>query len=139
MEYKLTKSGYVVHLQRGEEIFSSLLDFARKEKVGSAWINGLGGVDEAELGFYDLAKKDYLRKQLKEELELVQVVGNLAHHDGKPVLHMHATLGDDKFQTYSGHLFSGKISIVGEFFVIPLSIDLKRSFNDFFRLNLIDI
>jgi len=139
MEYKKSDKGYIVHLRRGEEIFSSLLEFVKKEKIKAAWINGLGGVDEVELGFYDLAKKDYIRKTIKEDLELVTMVGNLAYHDQKPMIHLHAVFGDDKFQTFSGHLFSARIAIVGEVFVIPLAIDVMRTFDDHFKLNLIDL
>ena len=52
-------------LEMGEKINKTFESFATDNNVRSAWINGIGAIDNPELGYYDIKSKDYIKKTFK--------------------------------------------------------------------------
>ncbi len=130
MQARKESSGYWLILGRGEEIISTISSWAKKEGIEGGTVVGIGGVSEAELGAYELKSSQYLRKKFSGEYELASFVGNI----NKEGVHAHAVISSHDYAAISGHMFSGKISLVGEFFVTkteslekaPLGVGLLR-------------
>jgi len=99
--------GYLIRFHRGEEVFSGLVAFARAAGITAAWVNGLGALSAAELGYWDAEEQKYLRLPVEEEVEAAAIVGNLARFEGEPIPHLHATLTRRDFSAIGGHLFRG--------------------------------
>ena len=59
MDYRKSGNRYILRLNRGEEIISSITDLCRKENIKAASVNGIGATQSVEAGFYDLKKKKY--------------------------------------------------------------------------------
>lgn len=95
---------YTVTLQRGEPLIASLKQLVKDENIKGAWINGLGGSQRLELGFYDLPTKQYQWKQFDQPLEITSIQGNIAWQDDEPIIHTHGTFSDDQFQAIGGHI-----------------------------------
>lgn len=122
-------------LERGEKLVQTLQAFAteylhaRGRKVGYT-ISGLGALEKVELGYYELSKKDYIRKTFdREDYELISLTGNLALREGVPAVHVHAALGDSEFRVFGGHLFEAEVSATTEVSLIPLEINPVREMN----------
>lgn len=131
--------GYLVRLERGEEVTSALTHFLAEKAIHAGMITGLGGVGEAELGFYDLKAKTYLRRRIEGNLELVNYLGNITLVDGKPFIHAHAVVSGPDYQAYSGHFFGARVTITGEFIIRPADWEVKRTLDEFTGLKLMDI
>jgi predicted DNA-binding protein with PD1-like motif len=131
--------GYLIRLERGEEVQATLTQFLAAKGLRAGMITGLGGVGDAELGFYDLAHKVYLRKTIPGNLELVSYMGNITQVDGKPFIHAHAVVSGPDFQAYSGHFFSARVTITGEFILRPADWEVSRTVDDYSGLKLMDI
>lgn len=103
-----------VRLDKGSDLFGSLTELANSLKWTCAHISGIGALQNIELGFFELEKKDYKRQTFEKEAELLSLDGNLCIIDGKPFWHIHAVLGDSNFQCFGGHLFSAIVAVTCE-------------------------
>lgn len=126
MRFVDTKRGYVIRMEPGEELLSSLVNFVEKMRIPSGYFQGIGGVTDVELGYFDLKKNDYDRHSYSGEYELITASGNISDVDGKPFVHTHGVFSDEKCQTFSGHLFKATITITAEIFLFPLDVVLMR-------------
>ena len=137
MNYRQEENGrYLISLDIGDEIIEALTEFADSAGVASGQFTGIGALDSAELGYFDNEKREYLRKKIEGQREILSLIGNLAAGPGgEPILHAHIILGDPDFRLSGGHLFSGRISVTGEIYFRPTS-DLERTPNSETGLNL---
>ncbi|MFV0627211.1 MAG: PPC domain-containing DNA-binding protein [Alphaproteobacteria bacterium] len=130
---------YVISLENSSEISETLKSFVVSAKIRVGLIGGLGAVNEATLRFFDPKTKKYVDKTFKGQMEISNLTGNISTKDGKEYLHLHITLGDENYQTISGHLLSAKLSGAGEFYAEKfIGSSVERSFSDEIGLNLYD-
>jgi uncharacterized protein len=126
MEWRKSGDDYVIRVDRGEEIMSTLTGLLTQQDIRSGSIVGIGAVEETVLGYYDARSGEYLRKSFPEEAELVVFAGNVTLVDGAPFIHAHAVISDASFQALSGHFFSGVIAVTGEFQLHRNAVDVRR-------------
>lgn len=127
MKTRCTNTGvWIVSLERGDAIRESVEGLAKRQGIGAAKIEAVGAVEDAELGFYRLAEKRYVRKTFGGILELVSLQGNLTLKDGEPFLHAHVAISGEDFFVHGGHLFDAKAGVVIEMFITPFAPPLPR-------------
>ena len=118
MRAQRTSFGWALRLDRGEEIFESLREFAAREGIRSAGFTGIGSIDEAELGFFDPATLTYSRRRFEGDHEIGSLTGNISFLDGAPFPHGHLVLGGRDFVAHTGHLFRAVVSVTCEILVV---------------------
>jgi uncharacterized protein len=64
---------FAVVMETGDEVLSSLLAFARGEKLAAAEITGIGALRGAVLGYFDWQKKGYARIPVEEQVEVLSL------------------------------------------------------------------
>lgn len=131
--------GFLARLERGEEVTEALDQFLLDHDIKAGTVTGLGGIESAELGFFDLPTKTYQRKIIPGNLELVHYSGNITLVNGKPFIHAHAVVSGPDFKAWAGHFFSAKVAITGEFVIRRAAWEVYRQPDDFTGLNLIDL
>ncbi len=109
----------MVIVERGEKLVATLTQALITHGINGGFISGLGALTQAELGYYYLHKKEYLKKTFTDECELLALNGNVALKDGKPFVHVHAVLSGDNFQAFGGHLFEAVSAVTAEISVSP--------------------
>jgi hypothetical protein len=109
--------GFLIRFHRGEEVFSGLVAFAKRSGITAAWVNALGAMSSAELGYWDAEDQQYVRLPVEEEVEVAALVGNIARFEGEPIPHLHATLTRRDFSALGGHLFKGVAGATVEVYV----------------------
>jgi predicted DNA-binding protein with PD1-like motif len=139
MKHKTVDGGYLLVLQKGEELHKSLLSFCETTNIKSAWLSGLGGVTEATLGYYDLQEHQYKFRKLNNLVELVNLQGNLALLNNELLLHLHAVVGDTNLQTYGGHLKAALVGGTCEVFMQTWQVSLSRGYDAETGLNLLSL
>ncbi len=78
-------------------------------------------------------------KNFNQQMEITNLTGNISTKDGKEYLHMHITLGNDKYEAIAGHLLSAKINGAGEFIITKFSGgNLERTYSEEIGLNFYD-
>lgn len=138
MEFRRFDDTIAVRLDPGEEICASLLELAKHEKVNLAEINGLGAVNDFDIGVFNTQTKEYHANTFKGSYEIVSLTGSLTVMDGKPYLHAHLSAGDDKGNVVGGHLNRAVISATAEIFVRVIPGKVNRKFSEKIGLNLFD-
>ncbi len=139
MFFKKTPDGYLVRLEKGEEVIESLIDLAEKEKIKGGFLYGIGAVKDVSLGYFDTAKKEYQKKSFEKNYEVTSLVGDIFHFEGKPGVHCHVSLSGPDFTAIGGHLFRAVITGTGEFFIHTTDETLKRKKDPSSGLNLLDL
>lgn len=109
---------YRISLRKGDEIMAALVDFAREEHISEAHFSGIGAIDSGILGWYDPAKHEDRKITIASEAEIVSLIGDISKgRDGEPRVHAHISVAFDDGSLKGGHLFEGRISLVGQIYV----------------------
>ena len=74
MEYRRFEDSYVVRLNKGEEIVSSLKNLCREENIRLGEITGLGASDLVEIGVFNVNTKEYKTKTFEEKQEIINSI-----------------------------------------------------------------
>lgn len=138
MEYKKFNNDYVVRLNKGEEVISSLKELCNKEDIKLAEITGLGASNLVEIGVFNVNTKEYNTKIFEGMFEITSLVGNATRKDGEVYLHIHINFGDDAGIVKGGHLVQAKISATSEIIVRKIEGEVGRKLSDEIGLNLLD-
>ncbi|MBI2597881.1 MAG: DNA-binding protein [Candidatus Diapherotrites archaeon] len=126
MESKKFCQTIVLRLDSGEEIVQALADFCYKKKIFAAHLSGIGSASAVTLSTYNVSKKRYFDKEFAGQLEITALVGNISLKNGKPHVHCHITIGDEKFSAFAGHLKSATVSATCEIFLTKLGEKIER-------------
>ena len=130
MQYQQNKNNYFIHIEKDEKVMDTLTRFCESEGIDNAKISGIGAVKNTEIGAYDTIKKEYIRKEFSDVLELVSYEGNITLKEGKPFVHAHVVLSDQDMKPYGGHLFETTVAAVGEFFLKKFDGNAFRELNE---------
>ena len=114
MRFKLVNDGpqktYVLVLDKGDEAVSCMERFARDHGLAAAQLTGIGAFSDAVLGFFDWEKKEYRKIPVREQVEVVSLIGDVAlGPDGKPSLHPHVVVSRSDGSTMGGHLLEAHV------------------------------
>ena len=133
---KISDNTYAVRLSPGDDVVQALTQFAGENHTGGA-IWGIGSILWAELGYFDIHRKIYIKKRFDEEMEILSLMGNITLKDGEPLVHIHAVLGRADYSTIGGHLFAGEVSATCEIIIHAWNIDeISRKRDEQFELAL---
>ena len=129
MNFRIDNNRALLTLSNGDYINRSFEIFAEAKGIGCAWLNGIGALENPEIGYYSLEDKSYYRKTFKGEYELTSLIGNITLKEGKPFSHTHITFSDTEFRVFGGHLFNANITAAGEFIIQFGSDEINREMN----------
>ncbi len=147
---------FVVRVDKGEEVISSLTKFCEKEGVTSGVVWGLGAFGEAD--FVVGASENEVKPRMETvrgPIEVGVAHGNIALKEGKPFVHLHVAaslLSDvDKSEAFvelsapadlmdktkegseqrsiNSHVARAIVSLTGEFVVMETS-EFERAFDE---------
>ena len=94
----------ILRFDRGEEVIEELHNYCRDNNIKAGFISAIGAVSEVELKYYDITEKKYQAKFLKNNLELVSLLGNMSMHENEVVVHVHGVFSDKEMNTKAGHV-----------------------------------
>ncbi len=130
---------YLVRLETGEELVGTFARFCDDQRIDTAAVAGIGTVHGAVLGYFDREGKQYVRRTVEGDCELVSLQGNVSLKEGKPYLHAHVVLGTRDFQALAGHLFEAKVAATCELVVRQLPGMVQRKKDEKSGLWLLDV
>jgi uncharacterized protein len=139
MKARRVESGYVVRLERGDEIHESLRRFVFDERIQGGVITAFGAAEKAVLGRYDLRGHVYHDTTLLGELEVGSVTGTVAWKDDRPALHLHAVVADEQLRAFAGHLHELRVNPLLEVVIREFHDRFTRTFDPATGLNLLDV
>lgn len=96
---------FAVIMDKGDEVLSSIKDFAARERVLAAQITAIGALSDVVLRYFDWDAKDYRNIRVREQVEVASLNGDVARApDGKPAIHIHLVVGKKDGSAMAGHL-----------------------------------
>lgn len=105
--YVKTPTGYLLVLRMGDNVFEQIETFAICERIPSASLSAIGFTN-VTFGFWDADKKAFNPRTFRN-VEMASIVGSIAWKEGKPSIHAHGVAGDNKFDTYGGHILAMEV------------------------------
>ncbi len=129
---------FVLRFDQGEDVVEGLVDFATKQGSKAAAFHGIGSCRELELGYFNAHLKEYRRKPMFEDMEIISLNGNVSLLDGKPAVHMHGMFGRTDFSVAGGHVFKLVVQATCEIFLIQMEGEMSRKKSEEIGLNLLD-
>jgi predicted DNA-binding protein with PD1-like motif len=139
MVYTKVDDGFLVRLEKGELIVSTLTQFCIDKNIKSGVVSGVGGATWAELAFYDLEQRAYEYEKHDELLEITSISGNVSVVADKSFVHLHATMADSNYHSYGGHLKEAEVAATCEVYIRQFSKPINRIHNEEVGLKILDI
>ena len=136
MKYMKSGNTYMVRIDLGEEIIESLKQLCANEQIRLGRVEAIGAADHAVIGVYDLAKKEYYPKTIDEFTEITSLNGSITAMDGKPYIHLHATLADRHHVIHGGHVLEMRVGATCEMFVTVFDGAVNRQKDEALGVNL---
>ncbi|NLL81963.1 MAG: DNA-binding protein [Tissierellia bacterium] len=136
MEYRKFASKYLVRLDIGEDIVEAVKDLAKKEGIRLGSVTGIGAVNKATIGLYEVSKQEYISTELSGDMEIVSLGGNISEMNGEVYVHLHIALGTSDSNVKAGHLNSAIISGTGELIIDEIEGRVDRTKDDISGLNI---
>jgi uncharacterized protein len=93
----------------GDEVMSGLLDFARSNSLGAGHFTALGAFRDVTLGYFDWESKQYRRIPVREQVEVLSLIGDVAQKGREPTVHAHVVVGRVDASTLGGHLIEAHV------------------------------
>lgn len=128
---------FILRFDKGEEVFAGIVNFMKEHNFSACSFSAIGSVSEVELGYYNPFLKEYHKKPLVENFELISLNGTGAMLNNEPVIHAHGMIGRTDFTVLGGHIFRLVTLATVEAHVIVLPGSMQRNKNDEFNLNLL--
>jgi hypothetical protein len=136
MDFAKFGSKYIVRLDKGEEIVSTLKEFCSKNSIKLGTVYGLGSTNDITIGLFNTHEKKYFSKEFKGDFEILNLTGNISTMNGETYLHLHVSISDSDLHSYGGHLNSAIVSGTAEIVVESIEGAVDRKFDSEVGLNL---
>lgn len=100
---------FAVIFETGEDPIAGLTKFAEEHDLAGSSFTAIGAFKEAVLGYFHWEKKDYERIPVREQVEVLALMGDIAMQGAKKKIHAHVVLGRRDGSACGGHLLSAHV------------------------------
>jgi predicted DNA-binding protein with PD1-like motif len=129
---------YAVIFDKDEEFISGLTSWAKENKLGGSHFTAIGAFREVTLGYFDRDKKDYQKIPVREQVEVLSLIGDIALKDGIPQVHAHVVVGKFDGSAHGGHILEARVWPTLELILTESPKHLCRKYDPETGLALID-
>lgn len=121
---------FAVIFDTGDEAIAGLLEFAKANHLGGSHLTAIGAFRDATIGYFDWEKKEYKKIPVREQVEVLSLIGDIALKEGEPKLHAHVVLGRSDGTTLGGHLIEAHVRPTLEVIVTESPKHLQKQTDD---------
>ena len=100
---------YVLIYEKGDEFIVGLQAFAKGNSLTASHFTAIGAFSDAIVGFFDREIMDYKKIPVKEQVEVLTLVGNITFSEGEHKVHAHTVLGKADASAIGGHILEGHV------------------------------
>jgi predicted DNA-binding protein with PD1-like motif len=131
---------FAVIFDTGEDPVAGLTRFAEQQNLSASSFSAIGAFSEATLGYFDWEKKDYERIPVREQTEVLSLIGDIAVEErNRKKVHAHVVLGKRDGAACGGHLLAAKVRPTLEVILTESPGHLQRKHDPVSGLSLIRI
>jgi len=114
---------FVLVLHSGDKIIKSIVDCAKDANLTAASLTGLGLLANPKLSYYNLQTKKLDYKTFPGVYELTVLNGNIMQMPNRSFADIHAVLGNNQYQTLTGHLEEATALVRVDVIFTPLDLN----------------
>jgi uncharacterized protein len=119
---------YALVFSTGDELAKGLKDFATEQALADASFKAIGALGAVKLAWFNPQTKKYqISVDLKEQVELLSMIGDVAQHEGRPIVHAHVVVGRSDGTTAGGHLLEASVRPTCEVFLTESPVELSKA------------
>jgi hypothetical protein len=127
---ELGEKTYAIVFDKGDEVVEGLLFFAREKKVQASHFTAIGALSDVTLGYFNWTKKTYDKISIREQIEVLSLVGNIVFDNGDPKLHAHVVIGKSDGTAHGGHFMEGHVRPILEVILVESPSHLHRKMDN---------
>ncbi len=143
MKHKLLNESeqktYALIMDSGDRIMEKIREFAKENQLQASQFSAIGAFKEATIGYFDYGIKDYKKIEIHEQVEVLNIAGDISLKNGEIQLHAHVVLGKKDGTAHGGHLMEGIAHPTLEVILTESPAYLRRQYDDKTGLSLIEI
>jgi predicted DNA-binding protein with PD1-like motif len=121
---------FVLIFDLGDEVMRGLTEFAEREKLRGSRMTAIGALSDAVVGFLDWENEGYKHTVIREQMEVLSLVGDVAVQDGKPKIHAHIVLGKADATGHGGHFIEGHVRPTLKIVIVESAKHLQRELDE---------
>lgn len=138
MKYVQNENELVLRLDIGDEICSCIQKVCAENSIKTADVTGIGTTDNAQIGIYNLAKKEFFANEVHRFCEIASLCGNVCLMDGEQYVHLHAVLCSEDGTVFAGHLKSAVVAATAEIVIRKIDLNVGRRYDRLTGLNIFE-
>ena len=112
-----------------DEVMARLTEFAKANRLGAAHLTAIGAFRDVTLGYFDWGSKQYQKIPVREQVEVLSLIGDIALKDGEPKVHAHVVVGRSDGSTRGGHLVEAHVRPTLEVILTESPAHLQKQFD----------
>jgi uncharacterized protein len=117
---------FAVVFDKGDEVVEGLTVFAGRERLRASQITAIGALSDVTLGYFDRGRREYRRIPIREQVEVLSLLGVVTLDGEKPKVHAHIVIGTAEGSARGGHLLEGHVWPTLEVIVEESPVHLQR-------------
>ncbi|HEX4156274.1 MAG TPA: PPC domain-containing DNA-binding protein [Acidobacteriaceae bacterium] len=118
---------FAVIFETGDEVAEGLKRFAKEQGLKGSSFKAIGAFEYVKLGWFDWEEKKYKTAvELKEQVELLSMIGDVAVKDGEPQVHAHVVVGRRDGTAHGGHLQEARVRPTCELILTESPEELRK-------------
>jgi len=130
---------YILRLDNGEDIISSIKLFCEQNGITAGVISGFGVASKVKLICFNWKTQAPEIKVFENDYEITSLLGNISNLDDDLFIHLHITMTDEKFNAFGRHLVEGKIRHTGEIIIRSIHTRINRTKYEELDINILDL
>ena len=119
-------SRWVLVFEPGEDPIPVLTRFCDEHDIAGGRIGGIGGFSQVTLAYFNIETREYEPLPIREQVEVMSLLGNVARFEGKAKLHLHAVVGKRDGSAHGGHLLEARVRPTLELWLEESPAELRR-------------
>ncbi len=143
MNHKLLNDGeqktYALIMDSGDRVMEKIRGFAEENQLRASQFSAIGAFKKANIGYFDFEIKDYKKIEIDEQVEVLNIAGDISLKNGEIQLHAHVVLGKKDGTAHGGHLMEGIAHPTLEVVLTESPAYLRRQYDERTGLSLIEI
>lgn len=133
------KKTWALVFDKGDEVIAGLKNFAREKNLSASQFTAIGAFSDLTLGFFVLEKKNYNHIPIREQVEVLSLIGDITQSDKGPKIHAHVVVGKSDGTAHGGHLVEAHVMPTLEVILTESPAHLRRTHDPETDLALIDL
>lgn len=124
------KNKYVLRVSLGEDVILELKTFCEDQRIEAASFFAIGAAKEIQIAWYNIHKKEYVKRDIQQELEIISLLGNVAVENGEVIVHAHGSFSDENMQVMAGHVNKLIVGAACEIVLTKLEGKMEKSYDN---------